>query len=230
MCGRFALFAKAEELERHFQVPLPFPIAPRYNIAPTQPLLALATAHDTPQPYWTHFQWGLVPRWAKDPSIGNKMINARAESLAEKPAFRVAFRYRQCIVPISGFYEWAKTGRLRQPYFVRSVKGEPLGVAGLWESWQSPDGSELTTCTLITTDANATMQPIHHRMPAILLPEEYTLWLAPDTPLATLAALLRPAPEGLLEAYPVSTRVNNPAHDDPSLVEPVVSPPGLLEE
>lgn len=222
MCGRFALFANANELERHFQVSLPFHVAPRYNIAPSQPVLALAHTPGTSDPVWAHFQWGLVPSWAKDPSIGARMINARAESLAEKPAFRSAFRYRRCIVPISGFYEWAKTERTRQPYFLRAVGGEPMGVAGLWERWHSPDGSELTTCTLITTDANDTVRPIHHRMPAILDPKDYALWLDPETPTKTLHALLRPASEALLTAYPVSTLVNSPTHDDPSLIAPLI--------
>ena len=221
MCGRFALFASAEELERHFQVPLPFAVTPRYNIAPSQPVLALATSTDAPEPVWIHFRWGMVPRWAKDPARGNQMINARCESLHEKLAFRSAFRHRRCILPMSGFYEWAKVGAKRQPYFVKPATDSVMGVAGLWEPWQSPDGAALTTCTIITTGANATVRPLHPRMVVVLDPATYALWLDPSTPVEALKTLLRPAPETLLTAYPVGTRVNNPTHDAPLLIEPL---------
>lgn len=221
MCGRYALYADGEQLAWRFGVPVPHPIAPRYNIAPSQPVLALRYNHDTKTREWTHFVWGLVPAWAQDPSIGNRMINARAETLREKPAFRAAYRYRRCIVPVSGFYEWKKTGRTKQPYFVRAADNLPMGLAGLWEVWRSPDGSELHTCTIITTDANALIKPLHDRMAVVLPPDAYDLWLNPNTNPAELDALLKPPPEDWLVAYPVSTRVNNPANDDPQLIEPV---------
>ncbi|MCS7273190.1 MAG: SOS response-associated peptidase [Fimbriimonadales bacterium] len=221
MCGRYALYANSEQLTRRFGVPVPHPIVPRYNIAPSQPILALRYNPDTNAREWTHLIWGLVPAWAQDPSIGNRMINARAETLREKPAFRNAYRYRRCIVPVSGFYEWKKVGRTKQPYFVRAADNLPMGLAGLWEVWHSPDGSELHTCTIITTDANATIQPLHNRMAVVLPPEAYALWLSPDAKPSELDALLKPAPNDLLIAYPVSTRVNNPANDDPSLIEPI---------
>lgn len=221
MCGRFALYADGEQLAWRFGTPVPHPIAPRYNIAPSQPVLALRYNRDAKTHEWTHFAWGLVPSWAQDVSIGNRMINARAESLRAKPAFRNAYRYRRCIVPVSGFYEWKKVGRTKQPYFVRPADDQPIGLAGLWETWRSPDGSELETCTIITTDANATIQPLHSRMAVVLPPDAYATWLNPDTPLETLEALLRPAPDDLLIAYPVSSRVNSPAHDDPSLIAPI---------
>jgi putative SOS response-associated peptidase YedK len=218
MCGRFALYADGEQLAWRFGTPVPHPIAPRYNIAPSQPVLALRYNREAKTREWTHFVWGLVPSWAQDVSIGNRMINARAESLREKPAFRNAYRYRRCIVPVSGFYEWKKVGRTKQPYFVRPADDQPIGLAGLWETWRSPDGSELETCTMITTDANATIQPLHSRMAVVLPPDAYEAWLNPDTPLDTLEALLRPAPDNLLIAYPVSPRVNSPTNDDPSLI------------
>lgn len=221
MCGRYALYADGEQLAWRFGTPVPHPIAPRYNIAPSQPILALRYNRHTRLREWTHFLWGLVPAWAKDPAIGARMINARAETLREKPAYRNAYRSRRCIVPVSGFYEWRKTGNAKQPYFVRPTDDTPVGLAGLWETWRSPDGSELQTCTIITTDANAVIQPLHPRMAVILPPDAYELWLDPDASLQALDTLLRPAPDDWLIAYPVSARVNNPAHDDPSLIEPV---------
>lgn len=223
MCGRFALYADGEQLAWRFGTPVPFPVAPRYNIAPSQPVLALRSHRDANTREWTHFAWGLVPPWARDPSIGNRMINARAETLREKPAFRNAYRYRRCIIPVSGFYEWKQVGRAKQPYFVRPADDLPIGLAGLWEVWHSPDGGALETCTIITTDANAVIQPLHDRMAVVLPPEAYVQWLNPDTPLDALDALLQPAPDALLIAYPVSPRVNSPANDDPSLVAPLAS-------
>jgi putative SOS response-associated peptidase YedK len=152
------------------------------------------------------------------------MINARAETLQEKPAFRDAYRYRRCIIPANGFYEWQKSGAGKRPYFVRARDDLPMGLAGLWASWHSPDGSELQTCTIITTDANATVRPLHDRMAVILPPDAYALWLDPDAPLSSLAQLLSPAPDDLLVAYPVSPRVNSPTNDDPSLIAPADAP------
>lgn len=222
MCGRFALYASTERLAGQFRVPLPFQIAPRYNVAPSQPVLALRVSRETGAREWTHFQWGFVPRWAQDPQIGQRMINARAETLAEKPAFRNALRYRRCIIPADGFYEWKKQGGVKQPYFVRHREGKLLALAGLWEYWQGADGSELQTCTIITTKPNATVRPLHNRMAVILLEETYDLWLDPEAHSPEqLLSLLRPAPDDELIAYPVSLRVNNPAYDDPSLIEPM---------
>jgi len=224
MCGRYALYADGEQLAWRFGLPVPHPVPPRYNIAPSQPLLALRYNPDTRQREWTHLIWGLVPHWAKDPTIGNRMINARAETLHEKPAFRDAYRYRRCIIPASGFYEWQKVGTAKHPYFVRARDDLPMGLAGLWATWHSPDGSELQTCTIITTDANAVVRPLHDRMAVILPPDAYAIWLDPNAPLSSLAPLLRPAPDDLLIAYPVSPRVNNPQNDDPSLIAPVDAP------
>jgi putative SOS response-associated peptidase YedK len=223
MCGRFALYSAAERLEGQFRLPLSFPIAPRYNIAPSQPVLAIRTVRETGTREWTHFQWGLVPAWAQDPKIGHRLINARAETLAEKPAFRNALRYRRCIIPADGFYEWRKQGNRKQPYFIRHRDGKLLALAGLWEYWQGADGSELQTCTIITTGANALIRPLHDRMPAILPDDAYERWLEPTVQRADTQqwlSLLRPAPDDALIAYPVSPRVNDPTYDDPQLIEP----------
>jgi len=223
MCGRFALYSAAERLEGQFRLPLPFPIAPRYNIAPSQPVLAIRTVRETGTREWTHLQWGLVPAWAQDPKIGHRLINARAETLAEKPAFRNALRYRRCIIPADGFYEWRKQGNRKQPYFIRHREGKLLALAGLWEYWQGADGSELQTCTIITTDANALIRPLHDRMPAILPEDAYERWLEPTVQRADAQqwlSLLRPAPDDELIAYPVSLRVNDPTYDAPNLIEP----------
>jgi putative SOS response-associated peptidase YedK len=230
MCGRYALYADGEQLAWRFGLPVPHPVPPRYNIAPSQPLLALRHNPDTRQREWAYLVWGLVPHWAKDPTIGNRMINARAETLQEKPAFRDAYRYRRCIIPANGFYEWQQTGTQKRPYFVRARDDLPMGLAGLWAVWHGADGSELQTCTVITTDANETVRPLHNRMAVILLPDAYEAWLNPSASPQSLTPLLRPAPDDLLIAYPVSPRVNNPQNDDPSLIIPVYAPhQGALE-
>ena len=230
MCGRYALYADGEQLAWRFGLPVPHPVPPRYNIAPSQPLLALRHNLDTRQREWAYLVWGLVPHWAKDPTIGNRMINARAETLQEKPAFRDAYRYRRCIIPANGFYEWQQTGTQKRPYFVRARDDLPMGLAGLWAVWHGADGSELQTCTVITTDANETVRPLHNRMAVILLPDAYEAWLNPSASPQSLTPLLRPAPDDLLIAYPVSPRVNNPQNDDPSLIIPVDAPhQGALE-
>ena len=230
MCGRYALNADGEQLAWRFGLPVPHPVPPRYNIAPSQPLLALRHNPDTRQREWAYLVWGLVPHWAKDPTIGNRMINARAETLQEKPAFRDAYRYRRCIIPANGFYEWQQTGTQKRPYFVRARDDLPMGLAGLWAVWHGADGSELQTCTVITTDANETVRPLHNRMAVILLPDAYEAWLNPSASPQSLTPLLRPAPDDLLIAYPVSPRVNNPQNDDPSLIIPVDAPhQGALE-
>ena len=224
MCGRFAQASPPEAIAQLFDLPLSAvpPYQPRYNLAPTQPALVLRLRPRTQEKQLTFLLWGLIPSWAKDPSIGQRLINARAETLAEKPAFRAAFRRRRCLVPADGFYEWKQTGNGKQPYFITRKDGKPLALAGLWERWQSPDGSVLETFTLITTQPNDLVARIHHRMPAILPQDSFDLWLNPLTDLETVSDLLRtPYPAALLQAYPVSPRVNNPAHDDPDLIEPL---------
>ena len=233
MCGRYALYTPIEAVARLFGAEEIHArdVAPRYNIAPTQevpvvrvspyPAAGAEEAREAPPRELALARWGLVPFWAKDPSVGNRMINARGETVAGKPAFRAAFRKRRCLVPADGFFEWQKTADGKQPWYIRDAGGEPMALAGLWELWDPPDGGEpLASCAIITTGANDFMRPLHDRMPVILDAAGRAAWLDPDAAPARLEALLAPAPEGILEAWPVSRRVNSPFNEDPSLVEP----------
>lgn len=225
MCGRFALYVTLEELADLFDLPaLPEKFAPRYNIAPTQPVGIVRTNPQTHAREWVFALWGLIPSWSKDPSIGARMINARAETVDEKPSFRAAFKRRRCIVPASGFYEWMKQGSGKQPYFITSTGGEILGFAGLWESWSGPNGEEIESCTILTTDANEQIARLHNRMPVILAPEDYDEWLgaggdASPTVLSQLKHLFRPFPAEALALYPVSTYVNSPRNEGEACIE-----------
>jgi putative SOS response-associated peptidase YedK len=220
MCGRFVLTANADALQTAFDLTtMPAALSPRYNIAPTQPV-ALIT-NENPHEL-TFYKWGLIPSWSKDASAASKMINARSESVAEKPSFRSAFKRRRCIIPTDGYYEWRQQGGEKIPQFIHFKDREVFGMAGLWEVWNSPDGSEVRTCTIITTDANDFMQSIHTRMPVILHKEDYATWLAPDeVPAPVLQDLLKPYSGDELTAYPVSKMVNRPATDAPELIDPV---------
>ncbi len=241
MCGRFGLsHTWAEMLAAYALVSAPLNLQARFNIAPTQPVFAITVSHagGGGGNAATHFQWGLVPSWAKDPAMGVKMINARAETVAEKPAFRAPFRRRRCLIPASGFYEWQNRpgekgrGGPKQPFWITAADGGLLTFAGLWESWLSPEGSELRTCAIITTDANDALSPIHHRMPVILAPGDYDAWLdvRDETATAAASALLRPAPDELTTAWPVSTRVNNVRNDDAHLTEALEPGAPSMEE
>jgi putative SOS response-associated peptidase YedK len=196
---------------------------PRYNIAPTQTVIVV---NDTGDRQLVPMRWGLIPSWAKDPSIGNRMINARAESIAEKPAFRAALKRRRCIIPADGFYEWQRTVSSKQPVRIVLKSREPFGFAGLWEHWTSPTGEEVLSCTIITTEVNELLREVHHRMPAILPREAEAAWLDPkvqDT--ETLLALLKPYPSEAMEYYPVDRLVNSPANDVPQCIIPVQHQP-----
>jgi putative SOS response-associated peptidase YedK len=196
-------------------------VEPRYNIAPTQ---LIATVANNNREELDLFRWGLVPSWAKDAAIGNRLINARAETLAEKPSFRAAYRRRRCLILADGFYEWQANplGGAKTPYLVRLESGGPFAFAGLWEIWSAPDGSRLLSCTIITTRPNELVAPIHKRMPVILPPEAYDRWLsAEEEPSERLQPLLGPYPAEEMVAYPVSRVVNNPANDIPECVIPV---------
>jgi putative SOS response-associated peptidase YedK len=222
MCGRFSLVADPDDLREAFPW-LNIPIAevsPRYNIAPSQPV---AVIPNDGKHQLDFFIWGLIPSWAKDPIIGNRMINARAETLNEKPSFRTAFRRRRCLIPADGFYEWkVEPGKkARTPTYIRMKSSKPFTFAGLWESWNSPDGSEILSCTIITTQPNNLLQEIHNRMPVILPASNYDLWLEPDeVDPSKLAGLLQPYPAEEMIAFPVSTLVNNPANDMATCIEP----------
>ncbi len=204
-----------------FEVPL---LKPRFNIAPTQPVPVVRMDPQSAEPrrQFVLLHWGLVPPWADTPAIGSRMINARAETAAEKPAFRRALRQRRCLVVADGFYEWQKAGKRRQPMFIHLRDGRPLAFAGLWEAWEGADHSSLESCTILTTEANELVRPVHDRMPVIVAPEDYARWLDPvaQQP-ASVLPLLRPYPSELMETYAVSTRVNSPARDDEGCVERV---------
>jgi putative SOS response-associated peptidase YedK len=218
MCGRFFLNTPMEALEVRFEAVAAAPFAPRYNIAPTR---AVPVVKATPAGRVISLHhWGLVPAWAKDPALGNRLFNARGETLADKPSFRAAFRKRRCLIPASGFYEWqARPGQAKQPFLIQAADGAPLAFAGLWELWEGPDGC-LETCTIITTAANAFMAPVHDRMPVVLAADHWQVWLDPGTrDLAGLQTLLRPCAEGLLRMHPVGPRVGSVKFDDPGLME-----------
>jgi len=222
MCGRFALFAMGESLARQFGVPGTPSLAPRYNIAPSQAVPTVRVQASGGGREVASLRWGLIPSWAKDPDIGNRMINARSETAREKPAFRGAFRRRRCLIPASGFYEWQRRERRKQPYFVKMRDDRPFAFAGLWERWQGPDEAVVESCTILTTAANAVVAPIHDRMPVIVPPSEYGRWLDPalqDT--EPLESLLAPFPPEEMAAYPVGFKVNAPSNDDAECVAPL---------
>jgi putative SOS response-associated peptidase YedK len=225
MCGRFVSSTPPDELARYFNASPPeTTLAPSHNVAPTDDIYAVVDAPGRSR--LEIFHWGLVPFWAKDIKIGSKMINARAETLTTRNAFKPALLKRRCLIPLDGFFEWKKLAgtKLKQPMFIHRVDGEPLAVAGLWETWRdrdNPDHAVLHSATIITTAANATMAPVHDRMPVILAPVTWAEWLDPgNDDLASLGALLVPAPVGLLTMHPVSTAVNNVRFNGAELIDP----------
>lgn len=218
MCGRFSIFADPSRLAERFEVGLPAEgLRPRYNAAPTQALPVILNEGDRAIQL---LRWGLVPFWAKDPSIGSQMINARAETLAEKPSFRNALKKRRCLVLADGFYEWKKTPTGKIPMRVALTSGDPFAFAGLWEIWDSPEGDKLRTFTIVTTSPNELVEPIHNRMPVILRPEHEALWMDNHAEPAAWLDVLRPYPAELMRAYPISKRVNSVGNDDPDVVKP----------
>lgn len=207
----------------------------RYNIAPTQRVATVPNVRDDDGVrHLEYMRWGLIPFWADDHKIGSRLINARAETVHEKPSFRASFKYKRCLVLADGFYEWTKVPgqKAKQPVYIRMQSGEPFGFAGLWDVWhdKAGTGDSLVTCTIITTKPNDIVKPLHNRMPVILSPDAYDVWLAPGEPddAEQLRSLLGPYPAGQMEAYPVSRRVNSPKVDEPSLIEPHEDPPQLL--
>ena len=229
MCGRFSQ-AQIAELDREVFELLSVPrLEPRYNIAPTQDAAVIRTGRTRGREL-VPLRWGLIPSWAKDPAIGNRMINARAETLAEKPAFRDAFAERRCLVPADGFYEWEKLRHRKQPHYVRVGGGRVFAFAGLWERWwDRVSGEQQETFTIVTTEPNALLAPIHNRMPAIVAPEDYGRWLEPENrDPSSLMGLLAPYPPEQMSAYPVSTYVNKPENEGPECVRPVDRQEDLL--
>ena len=222
MCGRFTLFEADKILSKEFGVSGVPPLSPRYNIAPSQPIAAVRTPHTGAGRELALLRWGLIPSWSKDPAIGNRLINARAETVQEKPSFRNAFRRHRCLIPTNGFYEWQRQERGKQPYFVRMRDERIFAFAGLWDRWESPDDGVIETCAILTTAANAVLAPIHDRMPVILPQAEYARWLDqalkdPDS----LSPLLVPFPPEEMLAIPVSPRVNAPSTDDEKCIAPL---------
>ncbi len=221
MCGRYSLTTPVEAVGRLFQVAERPNLEPRYNIAPSQDA-PVVRAGEAGGRRLGMLRWGLIPSWAKEARVGYRMINARAETVAQKPAFRGAFRQRRCLVPADGFYEWRKLGKAKQPYRITLADGGPFAFAGLWERWRASDGQAVESFTIITTEANPLLRPIHDRMPVILDAADYDAWLdtagvAPEE----AARRLRPyLAEGLV-AVPVSTRVNSPKNDDVACIVPL---------
>lgn len=213
MCGRFSLDALPDTLARHFDLPEVPALGPRYNIAPAQDIAVIRPGLQGRE--CVLLRWGLVPAWSSEPRTKYSTINARAESVADKPAYRHAFRHRRCLIPATGFYEWKQTDDTRIPHHIRMKDGGLFALAGLWERWEK-DATALESCTIVVTAANRLMAPIHDRMPVILDPARYVAWLDPDnTNEAALLAMLVPYADDLLEAWPVSRLVNNPANDSP---------------
>jgi putative SOS response-associated peptidase YedK len=216
MCGRFAFYSPAEAAAALFGISASFNIEPRYNIAPTQYVAAIRNGADEEREV-VMLRWGLVPFWAKDPSIGNRMINARAETVAEKPSYRNAYNHRRCLVLADGFYEWRREGNSKTPYFISLASGEPFALAGLWEKWTDKNsGESLQTMALITADANEFMTPLHHRMPVVLEAGTAKDWLAGSRDLLDDVAAITPP----LRAWPVDRRVNNARNEGDELIQP----------
>jgi putative SOS response-associated peptidase YedK len=219
MCGRYALYGSPAKFREHFATANEPDLKPRFNIAPTQTVLVVRI-DETGSPVFTLASWGLIPSWVKDPGELQHPINAKAESAAIKPMFRHAYRKSRVLVPADAFYEWAPRDG-KQPYLIKLRNGEPMGMGGLLEHWQGPEG-EVLTFTILTTDANPLMARIHERMPVIIRPEDYAAWTDPSlTDVTKIQAMAQPYPERLMEAYPIGRKVNSPQHDSPDLIEPM---------
>lgn len=217
MCGRYVLKTPAKELASHFGLDEVIEVVPRFNISPGTDIPTIR--HSPEGKRVMHLlRWGLVPHWAKDPSIGAKLSNARGETIAEKPSFRDAFKRRRCLVPADGFYEWKIEGRQKQPYYFSLRSGVPFALGGVWESWQAPDGNILRTCCLITTGPNEIMLPVHDRMPVIVSPDDYEIWLAGES--SDALALIRPYRTEEMLAWAVSKRVSRSVEEGADLVCP----------
>jgi putative SOS response-associated peptidase YedK len=227
MCGRYSLTSPPELLATLFGLARAPSLSPRYNIAPTQaaPVVRVRTgAAEKKTRGMELLRWGLIPQWADDPAIGNRMINARAETINEKPAYRQAFRDRRCLVPADGFYEWQVLGKGKQPHFIHRADNQPMAIAGLWERCEKAGPEPIESFTILTTSPNDLMRELHDRMPVIIEPEDFDRWMDPSVEdLDTLVRLLRPCAAGVLAAFPVGAYINNPRNEGPQCVEPVVA-------
>jgi putative SOS response-associated peptidase YedK len=227
MCGRYTVTAAPEAIRALFRYEEQPKFPPRFNIAPMQPIAVVRLVDGKRQ--FALMRWGLLPSWVKDPKTFTLLINARGESVSEKPAFRNAMKRRRCLIPADGFYEWKALPGHKQPFYIRAKSGEPFAFAGLWETWNGPNGEELDTAAIVTTKANRTLSSIHDRMPVVVPPEAFDLWLdCAEVDATTAAALIQPAQEDLFEAYEISTAVNRTANDNPELLEPFAAPPTEL--
>lgn len=222
MCGRYTLTSPSEQLAAVFEFSeTRLEWTPRYNIAPTQPA-PVVRAVEAGDRRLDLLRWGLIPAWADDPAVGSRLINARSETAADRPAFRAALRRRRCLVPATGFYEWQRAGKRKQPHHICMRDGRVFALGGLWERWEGPEGEQIESYTILTAEANKLVRPLHNRMPVVIAPDQYALWLDPVCQdAAKLQSLLRPCPPDEMVAYAVGTRVNSPANDDPSCIEPL---------
>lgn len=222
MCGRYAITSAPEAMRRLFKTTNPLPnFQASFNVAPTQNVIAVRFNPETRERHLDVLRWGLVPIWAKDQSIGSKLINARCETVTTKPAFRDAFRKRRCLIPADVFYEWKGKPGAKQPYAIARVDGEPMAFAGLWERWKSLEGEVVRSCTIVTTDANQKVAELHDRMPVILGADDWSRWLGEDD--GDPESLMRPCPDEWLKTWPVSKAVNSVKNDDASLIESVAT-------
>jgi putative SOS response-associated peptidase YedK len=222
MCGRYAITTAPEAIRQLFAYLEQPNFPPRYNVAPTQPVPIVRMAEGRRQ--LALVRWGLIPAWVKDPRAFSLLINARGESVLDKPAFRNAMKRRRCLFPADGFYEWKRDGERKQPHFVRLKSGQPMAFAGLWESWMGPNGEEMETAAIVTTAASRSIAHIHDRMPVIVPPEAFDFWLDPNVDGEMAASVIAPARDALIEAYQVSSAVNRTANDSAALIEPLREP------
>ncbi|WP_269538187.1 SOS response-associated peptidase [Cerasicoccus fimbriatus] len=226
MCGRYTLTNVEAKLTKMLRLQQLAGLKARYNIAPTQPIAAVRANEQSGEREWAIFSWGLVPFWAKEPSIAHKMLNARAETAAGKPAFRGPMRHHRCLIPADGFYEWKGRAGQKQPFYFRRRDHEPFCFAGLFDHWGSPDGSEIESATILTTSANDFMKPVHHRMPVIIQPKDYDRWMDPKIQRSdAVADLLHAPPEDFFIREPVTPLVNNVRNEVPECIMPTVEPP-----
>jgi putative SOS response-associated peptidase YedK len=222
MCGRFRLTRSQKQLEERFQAEGEVEVVPRFNIAPTDPLVTVRQEKGKASRRLSTMRWGLIPSWAKDMSYGNQTINARSETLTTKLSFSDSVRYRRCLIPADGFYEWKKTGKVRQPYLFEVGDGELFAFAGLWDEWKNPEGKIIESCTILTTTSNSLLTDIHDRMPVIVPPEKYDLWLNPDVEdFEAVREILKPYDPNLMRHYPVSPKVNSVKNDDAECAAPI---------
>lgn len=220
MCGRFTQSQTAQKIAQAFQVDNVASLTRRYNIAPTQPVATILQTKDDANRQFKMLRWGLIPSWAKDAKMGSRLINARAETVAEKPSFRSAFKQRRCLVLTDGFYEWQQQEKNKQPFYFRVRNGEPFAFAGLWERWKDAEGEEIQSCTILTTEANEIMRPIHDRMPVIIDAKDYDGWLDPQVQKSDyVQSLLRPYLAEEMTVYAVSTLVNKRNNDSPECIK-----------